>query len=155
MTTTSTSKWEKVVEKADDFRKLLQLLVAIGIVILLVLKLLHHMKVGLFGGILDPLLEQKTLEIVGECLAFSAAIDLAYMLLTPGPDEAIEPLILGLASAILFSISKIDKADTTLALEIGLYVLILALLFIMKVLFIEDKNGNSQWEMLIIKKLTR
>jgi len=154
MTTTNISKWEKVVEKADYVRKSLQMIVAIGIVVLLVLKLLYHLKVGLFGGILDPLLEQKTLEIVGECLAFSAAIDLAYMLLTPGPDEAIEPLILGLASAILFSISKIDSADTTLALEIGLYVLVLALLFIMRSLFIEDKNGNSQWEALI-KKLTR
>jgi hypothetical protein len=154
MTSANATGWEKFVDKADNVRKFFQLIIAIGIVVFLFLKLLLLMGIPSFGGTLDSFLQQKTLEIVGDCLAFSAAIDLAYMLLTPGPDEAIEPLILGLASAILFSISKIEKPDITLALEIGLYVLILAVLFIMKALFIEDKHGNSQWEMLI-KKMTR
>jgi len=33
------------------------------------------------------------LEIVSTALAYSTGIELAYMLFTPGPDEAIEPLI--------------------------------------------------------------
>lgn len=143
---------ETYIEKADKVRKFLQLLIAIGIGVLLFLKILYHLEVFPCGFVLNPLLKQKTLQIVGECLAFSAGIDLAYMLLTPGPDEAIEPLILGLASAILFSISSIENPDITLALEIGLYVLVLAVLFMMKALFIEDENGNSQWNTLINKK---
>jgi len=155
MTTRNTNENKAVkknyVERADEIKKFLQVIIAISILMLLILKLLFHLGIFPVGFVLNPLLAQKTLQIVGECLAFSAAVDLAYMLLTPGPDEAIEPLILGLASAILFSISKIEDSTITLAFEIGLYVLILALLFIMKALFIEDKNGNSQWKLLIEK----
>lgn len=46
------------------------------------------------------------LEITGYALAISASVELAYMLFTPGPDEAIDPLILGLSAATLIEISK-------------------------------------------------
>jgi hypothetical protein len=156
MTTANATQGNKAkksyVERAEDVKKFLQVIIAIGILILLILKLLYHLGIFPIDFVLNPLLAQKTLQIVGECLAFSAAVDLAYMLLTPGPDEAIEPLILGLASAILFSISRIDERNITLAFEIGLYVLVLAILFIMKALFIEDDKGTSQWDILITKK---
>jgi len=38
---------------------------------------------------------------VGKALIFSAAIDLAYMLFTPGPDEAIDPVIVAMAATVL------------------------------------------------------
>src|SRR5215467_4681200 len=41
------------------------------------------------------------LEIIAYGLFFSTGVDLAYMLFTPGPDEALEPVITGLAAAIL------------------------------------------------------
>jgi hypothetical protein len=36
----------------------------------------------------------------------SAALDLAYMLFTEGPDEAVQPLIVGIAAAVLISVSE-------------------------------------------------
>jgi hypothetical protein len=137
---------------AEKVKQGLQISIALGIIVLLIAKLLHHLEIIAFSEVLSEFLNQEILQIVGECLALSAGVDLAYMLLTPGPDEAIEPLILGLASAILFSISSIEKPDVNLALEIGLYVLVLAVLFMMKALFIEDDQGNSQWKMLITRK---
>jgi 4-hydroxybenzoate polyprenyltransferase len=50
--------------------------------------------------------ETGPLGMVGKGLAYSAGIELAYMLFTPGPDEAIEPVIVGIAAAILVTVSK-------------------------------------------------
>ena len=44
-------------------------------------------------------------------LAAAAALELAYTLYTPGPDEAIDPLLLGLSSTFLFLASKTDHLD--------------------------------------------
>ena len=48
--------------------------------------------------------------VIAPALAVAAAIELAYTLFTPGPDEALEPLMLGLSSGILFLITQnVDK----------------------------------------------
>lgn len=44
-------------------------------------------------------------------LAVAAAFELAYTLYTPGPDEALNPLLLGLSSAFLLLASKNDRLD--------------------------------------------
>ena len=44
-------------------------------------------------------------------LAAAAALELAYTLFTPGPDEAIDPLLLGVSSTFLFLASKSDHLD--------------------------------------------
>jgi hypothetical protein len=49
------------------------------------------------------------LRTVGEALAFSAAIDLAYMLFTPGPDEAVEPVIVGIAATVMILVSSFKE----------------------------------------------
>ena len=47
------------------------------------------------------------LDIIAYGLFFSTGVDLAYMLFTPGPDEAIEPVMTGLAAAILLGIGNL------------------------------------------------
>jgi hypothetical protein len=49
------------------------------------------------------------LKYIGEALALSAAVDLAYMLFTPGPDEALDPVIVALAATILILISTLKE----------------------------------------------
>jgi RsiW-degrading membrane proteinase PrsW (M82 family) len=44
-------------------------------------------------------------------LAAAAAVDLAYALFTPGLDEALDPIILGLSSTFLFLASKSPRID--------------------------------------------
>ena len=62
-------------------------------------------------------------------LAISAGIELAYMLFTDGPDEAIEPPILGITSAAFFTLANDAKGSWVL----GVYALsILVLMYCMK-----------------------
>ena len=57
--------------------------------------------------------------IVGYGLALSAGIELAYMLFTPGPDEAVEPLIHASASAALLVLSSdLDSWQAILTLVV-------------------------------------
>lgn len=59
-------------------------------------------------------------------LAAAAALELAYTLYTPGPDEAIDPLLLGVSSTFLFLASKSDHLDWQFGLSA---VLVVAALF--------------------------
>ncbi|MBK9927390.1 MAG: hypothetical protein IPP66_19140 [Anaerolineales bacterium] len=135
---------------AEKVKNSLQLLIAVGIIIVLGSKLLYHADRTFeldwitFPKYLIIILRLPALDLVAKALAYAAGIDLAYMLLTPGPDEAIEPLILGLASAILYSISNIGSPDLRLAAEIGLYVVILSFLFLMKALFIPEEEDKPR-----------
>jgi hypothetical protein len=43
---------------------------------------------------------------IAYALAVAAAIELAYTLFTPGPDEALDPLMLGLSSALLVLVTR-------------------------------------------------
>ena len=68
------------------------------------------------------------LAVVGYGLALSAGIELAYMLYTDGPDEAIDPLILGLSATAMIVLSHIsngsfESAVTLLVLFLGIGVL--------------------------------
>ncbi len=55
---------------------------------------------------------KHSLEVVSYGLGISAGIEMAYMLFTPGPDEAVEPVILGLSSTLLFILSSLDFEKT-------------------------------------------
>ena len=104
-----------------------------------------------FTAICDPLKDIFTLPplvIVGNALLYSAAFELAYMLFTPGPDEAVEPLILGTAASILLKISETHsgKASESNLTEIVIYLVILAGLFVLKEIFIEQRWFHSTSE---------
>lgn len=48
---------------------------------------------------------ELALRVIGTGLALAAVVELTYTLFTGGPDEALDPLILGLSSFILIKIS--------------------------------------------------
>jgi hypothetical protein len=85
------------------------------------------------GGIAE-----LALRTVASGLALAAVVELTYTLFTEGPDEALDPLILGLSSFILLKISdpktglSISNAGT-----FALLVLALAALFVLREQFIE------------------
>jgi hypothetical protein len=82
-------------------------------------------------------------------LFFSTGVDLAYMLFTPGPDEAIDPVMTGLAAAILRGIGQINFAQVQVQVQQGITLFLavgaLARLFaIKKYLYIhQPKNTTS------------
>jgi hypothetical protein len=91
------------------------------------------------GGIAE-----LALKVVAAGLALAAVVELTYTLFTDGPDEALDPLILGLSSFILLKISD-PGTDLTLsnAGTVAILVLALAVLFILRHQFI-GKAGKDQ-----------
>src|SRR5262249_21065079 len=85
--------------------------------------------------------QMPTLSLIGEGLIFSAALELAYMLITPDLDGAVDPLILGLAATILFRIEEARHAPRGLfpAAEIVVYIGALFSLFVIREVFIHRR----------------
>ena len=60
------------------------------------------------------ILSKGTLSLLSQAMMVSAAIELAYMLFTPGPDEAVEPLIIGIAGSALYVLSDYNESMASL-----------------------------------------
>src|SRR5205807_5850039 len=71
---------------------------------------------------------KPVLELIGAALVVAAAIELAYTLFTEGPDEALNPLMLGVASAALLQLGNSDSLDVKEGLALLCYALALAVL---------------------------
>ncbi len=82
------------------------------------------------------------LEIVSAALVYSTGIELAYMLFTPGPDEAIEPLITGTAAAYLYLVSKNSRLDLETIASMLLFVVVIAALFFVKDAYIDRRDNK-------------
>ena len=94
-----------------------------------------------------PLSDVSPLTIVGIALAISTAFELAYTLFIDGPDEAVNPLITGVAAGILLLISP--NLALSNAGAVALLALALVVLFILKEFFID----NREWIPRFISKL--
>jgi len=71
---------------------------------------------------------EQVITLIGNALATAAVIELAYTLFTPGPDEALDPLMLGLAAAVLVAFAhpktfNYQNAIAALLVIIGLAIL--------------------------------
>lgn len=81
--------------------------------------------------------------VVASALAVAAAIELAYTLFTPGPDETLEPLMLGLSSGILFLITENGDKNLSAPAQftaVLLGVLALGVLFFIRRRFLRDDD---------------
>ena len=118
------SKYEPL---AQNIKVTAQMWIGAFIVISLVMKVIVE-----FLGLPDwGILEKKPLEIIAFWLAISAGFELAYMLYTKGPDEAVQPLMLGLTSATLLVVSGVDfnNSNWGLAATVSAFVLGIGFLF--------------------------
>lgn len=73
-----------------------------------------------------------SVKIIASALAVAAAIELAYTLYTPGPDEALDPLMLGLSSGLLLLITTSGISAVTQYGGVLLGVVALGGLFIIR-----------------------
>ena len=99
-----------VVQKARNAKMAIQMTTGLVVALMLLIKVLSSISPIAMALIPSPVREYITytpfLAMVSHSLAFSACIEMAYMLFTDGPDEAVDPLILGLASFILLRLSQ-------------------------------------------------
>src|SRR5207248_1541660 len=59
----------------------------------------------------------EMISVIAYALAIAAAIELAYTLFTPGPDEALDPLALGLSSGLLLLITTDTDKELTVTMK--------------------------------------
>jgi len=123
---------------AQWVKALVQMGIGIGTVI--VVAVLVCFPALRHGGIAE-----LSLHVVAAGLALAAVVELTYTLFTEGPDEALDPLILGMSSFILLNISD-PKTDLTLsnAGTIALLVLALGGLFVIREQFIEKPKREQE-----------
>lgn len=91
----------------------------------------------------DAGLAKLILEGTGVGLAAAAALELAYTLFTPGPDEALDPLMLALSATILLKLSEssISLANAGAFLLLGV---LLAVLFATRLMLAERAEGDPR-----------
>lgn len=148
------SKPEKVLY--DTFRPCaetikigLQMFIGVLLVFFLGTKFIFHFfNIGYdwskWLGYLEYIHSLKTLIIVSSALAYSAGIELAYMLFTPGPDEAIAPLVTSAAAGLMHAIANVGKLDIQVVFSMLLYVIVIASLFMVKEIFTKDDEDKAR-----------
>jgi hypothetical protein len=81
----------------------------------------------------------SSLALIGRALAAATVVELAYTFFTDGPDEVLDPLMLGISA---FLIIELGKTETHIAWGTGLGLLLtaitLGLLFAVRQMFIGD-----------------
>jgi hypothetical protein len=124
--------------RAHEVKSALQMLIGVGTVAALTI----HFALDL--GHLDPLraVTKTLLGGIGVGLSASAVVELAYTLFTPGPDEALNPLMLGVAAALLFVLGGVDRDTLTVGTAAALLLLglLLATLFLTRLLLAESSD---------------
>ena len=86
-------------------------------------------------------------QIIASALAAATVIELAYTLFTPGPDEALDPVLLAIASALLFQLGKVDTFHWQDGLTVLMYAIALGALFVVRVFIApnEEKPPRLWW----------
>lgn len=139
---------------AKKFKIGLQFLIGIGLALLLLAK--TFVAVSFLGPPLcrlipwvcralriQQLVALPTLALVAKALEYSAGFELAYTLFTEGPDEAVEPVIMGLAAAMLLGLSKLDRIDVLAGCGAVVFVIALAGLFFIRKRFVLSEDESA------------
>ncbi len=126
----------------------IQMLIGLGLVVLILGNIIYVAFKGTtppnfissflstqLGKNLFNIIKLPILEIVAGALYISTAVDLAYMLFTPALDEAVDPLISGLAATILLTVSKVKELKdikNDISVWIAVLGIVLAVLFLIR-----------------------
>jgi hypothetical protein len=79
-------------------------------------------------------------QIIADALAAATVIELAFTLFTPGPDEALDPVLLAIASALLFQLGRVSQFHWQDGLTVVLYGTALGALFVVRVFIAPDEH---------------
>lgn len=125
---------------AKFFKTIIQMLIGIAIALLIVAEISSFFMPesaletlnNLFPEKLVLLVHMDILKMVSLGLGAATGIELAYMLFTDGPDEAVDPLIMGIASFVLAQLSDSKSFGISKGFGIFLLVILIPILFWVK-----------------------
>lgn len=127
------------------FKNILQYLIGLGIFSLVVFELgVEAFASDCQGvGFLKAYINQPILKMVSIALAAATAVELAYMLFTPGPDEAVQPVMMGIASFVLYALSLYNENTSGTDL-IGIALLVLCIPILLYTKEWMEKRANKE-----------
>ena len=129
--------YDSVQSRAEGAKAILQIAVGILFLLILIIELCIHWSETLSGA------ADRALIIIGVALAFSAVVELAYTFFTDGPDEAIDPLILGISSFALIRLSTGNPKLNNVALPVSLLALAVFVLFVARRFLLEVRKKST------------
>ncbi len=83
-------------------------------------------------------------KLIADALAASTVIELAFTLFTPGPDEALDPVLLAVAAALLFQLGKTDGFKWQEGAAIAFYSVSLGILFVVRVFLASGERDDPK-----------
>jgi predicted SnoaL-like aldol condensation-catalyzing enzyme len=93
-------------------------------------------------------IQEHVFNTIGVSLAIAAGVELAYTLFTHGPDEALDPLMLGLSAAIILQLAKIEELNLKQAASAVVYVIALGITFAIREYLAKEpefKDWSPSW----------
>jgi hypothetical protein len=128
--------------RAQDIKALIQMIIG-AFAAIFILTMTLYLIVRRQPGVI---IQQHIFTAIGVALAAGAGIELAYTLFTHGPDEALDPLMLGLSATIVLQLAKVSGFDLKQAISTIVYVAALAGTFATRKYLAEDINvGDANW----------
>jgi hypothetical protein len=82
-------------------------------------------------------------QIIADALAAATVVQLAFTLFTPGPDEALDPVLLAIASALLLQLGNVTQFHWADGLAVLLYGTALGGLFVVRVFIAPDPDPDK------------
>jgi hypothetical protein len=79
-------------------------------------------------------------QIIADALGAATVIQLVYTLFTPGPDEALDPVLLAIATALLFQLGSVESFHWQDGLAVLLYGAALGALFAVRIFIAPDED---------------
>ena len=79
-------------------------------------------------------------QVIADALAAATVVQLAYTLFTPGPDEALDPVLLAIATTMLYQLGTVTSFHWQDGLAVLLYGATLAGLFVIRVFIAPDEE---------------
>lgn len=129
--------YDSVQPIAEAIKAIVQMTIGVAALIILVIQICIHLPTSAAN------IGDRALAIIGVALAVSAAVELAYTFFTDGPDEALDPLILGLSSFGLIEISRSAAELNTVAIPLLVIVVAIVVLFIARKFLLEVRKEHA------------
>jgi hypothetical protein len=118
------------------------LLTVIGVAVAVIIQSVHPITAS---GAAEKL-TAEVFAVTAAGLAAAAALELAYTLFTPGPDEALNPLLLGVSSTFLFLAVKSIRLDWQFGFSSAFFAAALYGLFKIKERFVDPWAAGAPIE---------
>lgn len=134
------SPYKSVAPIARYFKSIVQMLIGLTAAAFAI----REAWIGLAEDLPITRVQDHVFEAIALGLAVAAAVELAYTLFTPGPDEALDPLMLALSAALILQLGKVEDFHWQEAISALTFAAALAGLFVIRK-YLATQHEPANW----------